>query len=438
MERARNRTWCILLAACLSCALSEAPSRAADEPKPKPKDERKEDKPGDGDKERATKTRSTVEKTTGKATITVETSPDSDVAAGKEEQPDSSQYSLYLGRRPAVYFASDARAAVQYARAQDRPILIFTGSPGSGGVEELAAEVFSRPSVGREARQFVALRLSITETRQLLPQAKATHPALYAVDPQTGGLLAEPLIGYFSAEQVLQMLDEALKAFGRARLGSESAVLQNPTSPLPDKQRAIDRLSIYRDEAAYQSVRRIVHDDAASDHLRAAAIEAMGSIGRFRAVKELATFAESSQPELRRAAVTALAVQGLDDLDLAIEQLCSENPRQRAEAAKLVNLLAPASVAGTEQFWKAAGQRERVAAIRRLQQFSAVRRQQLRELLGIETSITSLQYPTGSARPDLIASATVQTSPSTPALQLRVVSERGKTVDVPLLNQPVP
>ncbi|HUW83713.1 MAG TPA: hypothetical protein VMZ31_13055 [Phycisphaerae bacterium] len=353
---------------------------------------------------------------------------------GSDSEGPPLHYSLFLGNQPAVYFAKNVRSAVQVARSKSRPLLIFTTSPGSGRDHQLAGEVFSRPSIGQEARRFVALRLSVNQTRQLLgEQAKSTHPVLYVADSVTGKLLAEPIVGYFSATEALNLMDEGLKEFGRLRVSETMLTLRDATADDQARTAAIDQLSIYHSPDIRQLLTGIVRDDLASLPVRQAAIEALAQSAGSGAVSDLTALVDSRHGELAMVAIGALARQGLDDLENVIERLCSEDEPERVEAASLARLLVPKRLAGTEQFWQTATERQRILAIRRLQQYAAQQRRQLRQSAGIEAAL-----PDAGGRPSggQIASANVTTSKEGGYVTLRIEVARGNPLEVPVLTKP--
>jgi len=355
-------------------------------------------------------------------------------AGGGDSEGPPLHYSLFLGNQPAVYFAKNVRSAVQVARSKSRPLLIFTASPGDGGDSQLAAEVFSRPSVGQEARRFVALRLSVSQTRQLLgEQAESTHPVLYVVDPVSGKLLAEPAVGYFSATEALDLMDKGLKTFGERKIADAMVTLRNATADDQAKTAAIDQLSIYHSPGVRQALTGVVRDDLASLPVRRAAVEALAQSAGSGAVSDLTVLVASRHGELALAAIAALARQGLDDLEQVIEGLCSADASERAEAASLARLLVPQRLAGTEQFWQDANERQRIAAVRRLQQYAARQRRQLRQSAGIEAALPDAAGRPGKGR---IATANVTPSQNESYVTLRIEVARGKPLEVPVLTKP--
>jgi len=352
---------------------------------------------------------------------------------GDDSEGPPLHYSLFLGSQPAVYFAKNVRSAVQVARSKGRPLLIFTTSPASGRDHQLAGEVFSRPSVGQQARRYVALKLSVGQTRQLLgEQAKRTHPVLYVADSVTGKLLSEPVVGYFSATEAMNLMDDGLREFGKIRISEAMLTLRDMAADDQTKTAAIDQLGIYHSPDVRQALKAIVSNDQASLSVRQAAIEALAQSAGSGAVGELTALVDSRHGELAMAAIGALARQGLDDLETVIEKLCSEQESERAEAASVVSLLVPQRLAGTERFWQTAAQRQRIAAIRRLQQYAAQQRRQLRQSAGIEAAL-----PDAGGRPSKgrVASANVTPGKNGSYVTLRIEVARGKPLEVPVLTR---
>jgi hypothetical protein len=338
-----------------------------------------------------------------------------------------------LGNQPAVYFAKGVRSAVQVARSKGRPLLIFATSPGSGRDHQLAGEVFSRPSVGQQARRYVALKLSVNQTRQLLgEQAKRTHPVLYVADSVSGKLLAEPVVGYFSATEAINLMDQGLKEFGKLRIGEAMLTLRDLTADEQARTAAIDQLSIYYSPQVRETLRAILANEQVSLLVRQAAIEALAQSAGSGAVAELTTLVDSRHGELAMAAIGALARQGLDDLETVIERLCSQQESERAEAASVVKLLVPQRLAGTEQFWQTATQRQRIAAVRRLQQYAARQRRQLRQSAGIEAALTDAGGRPSKGR---VASANVSPSENGSYVTLQIQVVRGRPLEVPVLTK---
>ena len=352
-------------------------------------------------------------------------------AGGDRMQP---HYSVFLGRQLAVYFARNVKSAVQFARKQDRPLLVFTSTPGSGGDDLLAAEVFSRPSVAREIRRFVAVRLDVVATQHLIKGALSTHPVLYTVDPRNGRLLAEPVVGYFTADEVVKLLDEALQAFGRSRLMRHLDVASNPNASPDRREQAVNGVSIYSSANAYDAVKAIALDGNAPAAVRAAAIEALVSMGRTEAVGTLIEFLGSEDAVVRTAAVKALASQAVDDLQLTIEQLCSVDRVERAHAAKAINELVPDRLAQTPMFWQQATEKQQIRAIRALQRHAAGLKQQLRRVAGLDVSPTRRR----SARKQMVSDVRTVGDELAAALTLEIVGARDQTVELTVLRRTRP